>query len=307
MSVPWLPGRLFIAFINSVINHPSFPLIFQEVYCFILSGLSLKGLLVKEKLSGDASATPCRKKASIYSQHRHWAVLEEEVPIKPKHRVWAAWLPSVAGRQLSAFAAELPGRAASTAQFSCEHFPLGNGPRSSNRLQAGQPAATCQEIPKLFPARPSSPWETSHDGLSPVRLAPAAQPPLPFILSISIRSQCTFVKRRLGYQGCSAGQGKCSGGALPARPPRSSVSCLAGPMVSGHGCICSVHALVFGAVAASRLRQADLSAGSFHGREGCWLHCSPCSHCLCCSSSTWPVGHLMQVKAHFSPELDFSD
>lgn len=111
MSVPWLLGRLFIAFINSVLNYPSFPLIFQEVYCFILSGLFLKRLLVEVKVSGATSTTPHRNRASFYSQPRHWAVLEEKVPISLKQRARVARPHSAAGRQLSAFPAELPGRA----------------------------------------------------------------------------------------------------------------------------------------------------------------------------------------------------
>lgn len=149
MSVPRLLGRLFIAFINSVLNYPSFPLIFQEVYCFILSGLSLKGLLVKVKLSGDACPARRRKRASIYPQRGHRAVLEEKVPITLKHRARAARPRSAAARQLC-LGRGAPWQGTASAHC-CEHFPLGNGPRSPNWPQASRPAATRQEIPKLFP------------------------------------------------------------------------------------------------------------------------------------------------------------
>lgn len=89
MPVPQLLGGLFSAFINSV-KLPLFSCNFSE------------GLLLKIKLSEATSATPYRKRASVSSQNRHWAELEEKVPITLKHRVWAGRPRSAAGRQLPA-------------------------------------------------------------------------------------------------------------------------------------------------------------------------------------------------------------
>lgn len=108
-----------MAFIKAVFNYPSFPLIFQKVYCFLLSGLSLKGLLIKVKPPGDASTTLHRERLSIYAQHAHWAVLEEKVPVTLEHRVWAAWPHAVAGRQLSASPPSSPAALTSQAAVTC--------------------------------------------------------------------------------------------------------------------------------------------------------------------------------------------
>lgn len=88
MPVPQLLGG-FIAFINSV-KLPLFSCNFSG------------GLLLKIKVSEAPSTAPYRKRASVSSQNRHQAELEEKVPITLKHRVWAARPRSAAGRQLPA-------------------------------------------------------------------------------------------------------------------------------------------------------------------------------------------------------------